>query len=226
VGNKSLQPEQIVAFELGYRGESASLGLDWDIALYQNQVSNLITLSAIHPFGPGQPLDPPTQSYLVGFSQFINDPTSYTARGVELGTHWSPIDGLDLRASAAFQTVSADNLPAGVSCIPCQEAAAVKVYGGIAYRSKLDIDAAVDGSFTSSTTWIERQPSTVDPTQIAEAQYPLAAYAVINARLAYNIIHDKLTLALVGSQLGPDHQEHPFGNLVTRRFFATLTVRP
>jgi iron complex outermembrane receptor protein len=145
---------------------------------------------------------------------------------VEVGAHWSPIDGLDLRASTSFQTISADNLAPNLSCIPCQEAPAVKVYVGAAFRTKLDIDLAVDGSFTSSTTWIERQPSTVDPTQITEAVYPLSSYAVINARVAYNIVRDRVTLGLVGTQLGADHQEHPFGNLITRRFFATLTVRP
>ena len=37
---------------------------------------------------------------------------------------------------------------------------------------------------------------------------------MINARVAYRLFNDKVTVAVVGSQLGPNHQEHPFGNSV------------
>jgi iron complex outermembrane receptor protein len=39
-------------------------------------------------------------------------------------------------------------------------------------------------------------------------------------------LNDHLTVAVVGSQLGADHQEHPFGNTINRRVFAQITVQP
>jgi iron complex outermembrane receptor protein len=73
---------------------------------------------------------------------------------------------------------------------------------------------------------VEREPSSTDPTQVLHLQNPLAAYIVINGRVAYRFFDDRMTVALVGSQLGPEHQEHPFGNKINRRVFALLTVRP
>jgi len=226
LGNLGLKPESLLAYEFGYRGEAPSIGLDWDIALYWNNVSDLITLSPITPYGAGGSFDPVTQTYLVGHSGFVNDPTQYTARGAEVGVHYSPVDGLDLRLSGAVENIVANNLAPGTACGPCQEAPALKVFGGVSYHSKVNVDLSVDGSYSTSSTWIERQPSTSDPTQIVDAAYPLASYAVINARVAYRALGDALTFALVGSQLGPSHQEHPFGNLINQRFFATVTVRP
>jgi len=78
----------------------------------------------------------------------------------------------------------------------------------------------------SATKWVEREPSATDPTRIENIQNPLGAYAVINARIAYRLWNNRLTIALVGSQLGPAHQEHPFGNSVNRRVFAQIAVQP
>ena len=137
---------------------------------------------------------------------------------------WNATKGLDLRASAALQSVVA-NQPVAV-CGPCTQAPAAKVNAGFIYRTPVNVDLSADFSFVSSTTWVEREPSPIDPTQIANLQNPLAAYSVLNARVAYRFLGDKVTVAVVGSQLGPNHQEHPFGNSVNRRVFAQLTVQP
>jgi hypothetical protein len=49
---------------------------------------------------------------------------------------------------------------------------------------------------------------------------------VLNARVGYEVVKDKLMVALVGSNLGASHAQHPFGNRIERRVFATLTVTP
>jgi hypothetical protein len=86
------------------------------------------------------------------------------------------------------------------------------------------LDLSTDVSFVTGTAWVEREPSPGDPTQIANLQNPLAAYAVINARVGYRFPDERVSAALIGSQLGPGHREHPSGNLVSRRIFAPLTV--
>ena len=223
-GNVALRPERLISFELGYRGELPQLGLTIDLTGYWNIVSDLIVLSAVNPVDPANAFDGVSQSFLLGRSLFSNDPQTYTARGGELGITWNATKGLDLRASAALQSVVA-NTPVPV-CGPCTQAPAAKVNAGFIYRSPVNIDFSADLSFVSATTWVEREPSPTDPTQIANLQNPLGAYTVINARVGYRFLNDRVTVALVGSQLGPNHQEHPFGNDVNRRVFAQLTVQP
>ena len=223
-GNRGLRPERLISFEVGYRGELPRLGITVDLAGYWNVVSDLIGLSAVIPVDPAGAFDGATQSFLLGRSTFTNDPEEYTARGAELGVTWNATRGLDLRASAAFQSVVA-NRPLTV-CGPCTQTPAVKVNAGFVYRTPVNLDLSADLSVVTATTWVEREPSPQDPTQIANLQNPLGAYAVINARVAYRFLNDKVTVAVVGSQLGPNHQEHPFGNSVNRRVFAQLTVQP
>jgi iron complex outermembrane receptor protein len=223
-GNLALRPERLISFELGYRGEAARLGLSWDVAAYWNIVSDLIGLSAVTPVTAGAAFDPASNSFLLGRSIFINDPQTYTARGAEVGLTWNATTGLDLRLSGALQQVVA-NSPVAV-CGPCTQAPALKLNAGVVYRTPVNLDLSADLSFVSATVWVEREPSAADPTQIVNLQNPLQAYAVINARVAYRFLNDRLTVAVVGSQLGANHQEHPFGNEINRRIFATISVQP
>ncbi|MBK7863892.1 MAG: TonB-dependent receptor [Archangiaceae bacterium] len=224
-GSTTLKPERLLSFELGYRGESARFGLAWDLALYQNYVNDLVVLSAVNPLPPEQSYDPATASYLLGRSVFQNDPVGYVARGAELGFTWSATAGLDLRLSASLQQVAVNGPQTG-PCGPCSQAPVGKVFAGVSYRTPVGLDLELDASFASSTTWIEREPDAADPTRIANISNSLPAYVVFNARAGYRFFDDRLQVAVVGSQLGPSHQEHPFGNLISRRVFATLTVRP
>ncbi len=228
-GNRALKPERLISFELGYRGELPRLGLTIDLTGYWNIVSDLIGLSAVNPVNPADAFDSASNSFLLGRSLFSNDGQNYTARGAELGLTWNATKGLDLRASAALQSVVA-NAQNGVEyagvCGPCTQAPAAKVNAGFIYRTPVNVDLSADFSFVSQTTWVEREPSPSDPTQIANLQNKLDPYVVVNARVAYRLFHDKVTVAVVGSQLGPNHQEHPFGNSVNRRVFAQLTVQP
>lgn len=223
-GNRALRPERLLSFEVGYRGEAAQLGLSWDLAGYWNIVSDLIVLLAVTPVPAAQAFDPASGSYLLGRSLFSNDPQTYTARGVELGLTWNVLRGLDLRASGALQQV-VPNTQVAV-CGPCTQAPAFKLNAGFVYRTPVKLDLSADVSFVTGTTWVEREPSAADPTQIVNLQNPQAAYTVVNARVAYRFLKDKVTVAVVGSQLAPQHQEHPFGNLVSQRVFAQLTVTP
>ncbi|MDP2273763.1 MAG: TonB-dependent receptor [Archangium sp.] len=223
-GNRELRPERLISFEVGYRGELPQLGITVDLAGYWNIVNDLIVLSAVNPVNPADAFDEPSQSFLLGRSLFTNDAQEYTARGAELGVTWNATKGLDVRASAAFQSVVANGRVS--VCGPCTQAPAVKVNAGFIYRTPVNLDLSADLSFVTSTIWVEREPSPQDPTQITNPQNPLAAYTVINARVGYRLFNDKVTVAVVGSQLGPSHQEHPFGNNVNRRVFAQLTVQP
>lgn len=226
VGNQSLRPEKLIAFEVGYRGDAPRLGLEWDIALYQNSIKDLIGLSAISRLPVGQSFDQQTQTFLVGRTIFQNELATYTARGIELGTKYSPLDGFDLRLATAYQQVVASIAADSGACGPCSQAPRFKLYGGASYRASPGIDIGVDAAFSTSTTWIEREPSTSDPTRIQVAPYGLPAYTIVNAKVSYRVVPNRVSVSLVGTNLGPSHLEHPFGNLIERRVFAVLSVTP
>ena len=223
-GNLGLRAERLTAFELGWRGESPELGIDWDLALYQNTVRDLIGLSAVQRLPAGESYDAATGSYLLGRSFFQNESAVYTARGAEAGLNMAPVDGLGVKLSAAFQKVTSDGEEP--QCGPCSQAPQLKLYGGVTYRTRADLEFGVDAAYTSSSAWIEREPDAADPTRILTLSNPLAAHTVVNARVGYEAVKDTVDVALVGSHLGGAHFQHPFGNRIERRVYATLTVTP
>jgi iron complex outermembrane receptor protein len=224
-GSRQLRAERLTAFELGWRGEAAEVGVDWDVALYQNTVRDLIALGPVQRLPAGDSYDAATGSYLLGRSFFRNEEAVYTARGVEVGANMAPVDGLGLKLSAAFQNVSSDREEES-QCGPCSQAPQLKLYGGVTYRTKADLEFGVDAAFTTATTWIEREPDAADPTSIDFQSNPLGAHAVINARVGYEAVKNTVDVALVGSHLGGSHSQHPFGNRIERRVYATITVTP
>jgi iron complex outermembrane receptor protein len=223
-GNRALRAERMLAFELGYRGEAPVLGMDWDVALYQNTVRDLIHLSAVQPVSAGESWDAATGTYLLGRSVFHNEAAVYTARGAEAGVSLAPVDGLGIKASAAFQQMTSDGEED--LCGPCSQAPQFKLFGGVTWRTRSALELGVDAAWTSATTWVEREPAAEDPTRIEPLANPLPAYAVINARVGYSPVKDRVSVALVGSHLGAAHQQHPFGNRIERRVLAILTVTP
>ncbi len=223
-GDTSLKAERLIAYELGYRGEQARLGLEYELTLYQHEVADLVNLTAPERLAPEEAYDAETGTYLLGRSRFFNDPARYTARGGELGVKFVPVDGLDLKASVAVQRITAEG--GGPVCGPCQQAPALKLFGLASFRTRANVDLSVEGAYASSTVWVEREPSPVDPTQILALENPLGEYAVFNARIAYRFLGDKVTVGLLGTHLGRPHAQHPFGNQITRRVMATVTVTP
>ncbi|HVE87186.1 MAG TPA: TonB-dependent receptor [Myxococcales bacterium] len=227
VGNRNLKPESLLAYELGYRGEFTPLGLEWDLSLYQNEVRDLIDVSPLVRMAADQSFDPVTQTYLLGQSTFQNEEGLFTARGAELGVKWAPVDGLDLASSLAVESISQSEVSdPNAACAPCSAVPAFKAYASATYRTKVGFDFSADAFFNTGTTWIEREPSPADPTQILFSPYPLQPYAVINARVGYKFLDDKVHVGLIGTNLGPVHAEHPFGNRISQRFFATISVTP
>ncbi|ATB28347.1 TonB-dependent receptor domain-containing protein [Melittangium boletus] len=224
-GNQMLKPEQLLAFELGYRGEAPTLGIDWDLALYQNTVRNLIDLSAVVPVTAGDAWDAASGTYILGRSFFQNESAVYTARGAELGVSLAPVDGLGIRVSGALQNLTSEGGTESL-CGPCSQAPQFKLYGGITYRTRQALELGLDAAWSSATQWVEREPTAQDPTRIEPISNGLGAYTVINARVGYSPVKDRVSVALVGSNLGPAHSQHPFGNRIERRVLALLTVTP
>jgi len=229
-GSTTLDAESLTAYELGYRGDIPILGLEYDLALYQNNVSNLIRLSGLLRDLPSY-YDQDTNTYLLGRSVFENDKdTRYAARGVELGVKLSLLDGLDLRLSGAYESISATTADGTAldrnKCGACTQTPTWKLHGGLSYHSKFNFDFGLDATWVDKTTWVERETNPADLTAINEVNYSLPSYAVVSARVAYRFLEDRASVALQGTNLGVPHSEHPLGNRITQRFFVTLTVTP
>ena len=76
----------------------------------------------------------------------------------------------------------------------------------------------MDAAYTSSTTWIEREPAAADPTSIQLLSNPLTAYTVVNARVGYQAVKDTVRRGPGGHRTWPAaHSQHPFGNRIERR---------
>jgi outer membrane cobalamin receptor len=219
LGNTGLKPERVFSAEVGYRVEFAAAQLD--LTAYRNEVRDLIELSGLAPVSAGATYDDSRGAYVAGQSSFINDSPVYTALGGELGVKASPVDRLGLRGALAVEQITASGIDAA-RCGPCNEVPAVKVYGGASYRTAFKLDLNLDASYVTSTTWIERAPDPANPTQVAFSAFPLAAYAVVDARLGYRFLDDHLEAGVQGTNLAAAHQEHPFGNRVETRVLATL----
>lgn len=226
VGDEELKPERMEALELGYRGEAPELGIDWDLAIYQNRVHDLIGLSSLTRLPADQTFDTQSGTYLAGRSSFQNEPDVYTARGAEVGVNLSPIDGLGVKASSALQQVVNNEDTVVGQCGPCSQSPLYRGFLGVTYRTRSALEFGVDAAYTGRTTWIEREPGATDPTQVNFVANPLKAYLVLNARVGIELVKDHVELGVVGTHLGAAHQEHPFGNFIERRIYATLTVTP
>ena len=64
------------------------------------------------------------------------------------------------------------------------------------------MELGTDATFTSATRWIEREPSAADPTQISLNPNPLGSYTVVNARVGFEPIKDRLEVLSVAGLLG------------------------
>ena len=54
--------------------------------------------------------------------------------------------------------------------------------------------------------------------------YPQASYTLINGRIGYRWIKNKLETGVAFyNLLGDDHREHPFGNQIGRRILVTAS---
>lgn len=98
VGNKGLNPEEVWAFEGGYRTRP----LDWfslDLAVFHNRYENLLSRNLIRPFPP--------------LLQFGNDQDG-DSYGAELAAHWQVRDNLRISAHYSWLRMRLDG-PQGLT---------------------------------------------------------------------------------------------------------------
>ena len=224
-GDQKLQPEQILQAELGYRGKITER-LQPEVVFYAERVTNLISDGALKRPTLDQSVDPKTGQYIIGLTGFETDPGTYVGLGAELGVKYTPTDGVDLTANYSLEKmgdctdrckfdVSGNSQSAAV----LGNTASHKVNLAATWRTRSGLDLGTDVHYVSAVNWVEKS---FNPNAIGGVDfitYPIDAYTLINARVGYRAIKDKLDLGVsVYNILGDDHREHPFGNKIGRRF--------
>jgi outer membrane receptor for ferrienterochelin and colicin len=231
-GSKDLRPEQMLQAELGYRSRIGSF--QPDLVVYAERVQNLITDGALRlPANPGQTVDPATGQYVIGYTGFENEPGSYFGVGAEVGGKWSPADGVDLGLNYSYEKMFACRANGQSGCTddisaPDQVSATLgntathKLNATALWRTHANIDLAVDAHYVSGVAWFEKSFDVTREGGVLFTPYALPAYTLINGRVGYRFLDDKLeTSVAFYNLLGDEHREHPFGNQIGRRILFT-----
>ena len=233
-GAQDLRPEEMLQAELGYRGRLGSF--QPDIVVYAERVANLITDGALRqPANPAQAVDPITGQYVIGYTGFENEPGHFFGLGAELGGKWSPTDGVDLIANYSFEKMYActPNPGDGSTCtgdanVANQVSATLgntaqhKLNVTALWRTRQNFDLGMDLHYVSGVTWFEKSFDITREGGVLFTPYNLPSYTLLNGRVGYRWIKDKLETGVAFyNLLGDDHREHPFGNQIGRRVLFT-----
>ena len=238
-GSRDLKPEQILEAEVGYRGKWGST-FQPDIVVYAERVKNLITDGALRaplaPNGPQGAVDPATGQYVIGYTGFENEPGSFFGLGAELGGRWSPADGFDLIANYSFEKMFAcANESSTSGCTdsiqtPSQSSAVLgetaqhKVNLTALWRTRANFDFGMDLHLVSGVTWFEKSFDPAQKAGVLFTPYAIPAYALLNGRVGYRWVKDRLETGVAFyNLLGDNHREHPFGNQIGRRVLFTAS---
>ena len=241
-GNRELEPERIFSAELGYANQATDY-FALEANAYYNLVFNQIVLSSIETFrlqdfGPNGPVDPngerparylsDQEAYPVGRLQFNNEGTDFRQYGGELGVRVFPVDGLDLYANYAFHQTEAIDQEELQNNDPVRlqddRTSTHKVNAGIQYRSPIGLDFNVDFHWVSDQVWVIQ---VTDPTRgVGWQAFPLDAYVLLNARVGYRLLDDKLELGVIGTNLtNQRNRQHPLGQPITTRVMGEVAFR-
>ncbi len=176
-GSETLAPERITTVELGVHDESTYFHAA-DVVVYYNRVTNLIFLDEVTP--GIAPFDPDNNGFQAGTTGWINQDEVYDALGVEAEVETYPIDGLDIFANLAVQSIR-ETAPDGTS-VRDGSSSLVKVNLGAAYRTPWRIDISASAQFVGAQTWRLREFDAAGNLNLVES--PIPARTVVNGRIA------------------------------------------
>jgi outer membrane receptor for ferrienterochelin and colicin len=232
--SQRVQPERVVSTEVGYLNQASDF-FTVDTALFYNRVSQLTQLEPVRAVtitgiqeGQAAP-SPVTGLYPALVGGFDNQCQAYNVYGAELGARVYPAEGLDVYANYTLNKIVQDN--SGCSAAQLSLLASdsrtpeSKLNLGVQLRTKLGIDGSVDFHYVGSQVWAE-QVTEIQQQRIAYQSFNLDAYTLLNARVGYRFLKDRVEISAVGFNiLGVEHREHPFGQLIGRRVMGMFSYK-
>lgn len=93
---------------------------------------------------------------------------------------------------------------------------------GVQYRSPFGLDISLDLHWVSGQTWLEQDVDAVRGVVFREL--PLDAYYLMNARLGYRAMDDKLEFGVSAFNVTNNQiRQHPFGQRLETRVLGTVS---
>ena len=201
------------------------------MVLYAQRVTDLIQDGVFRRPGLGETTDPTTGNFIIGYTGFNNESFNVLGLGAELSGKWQPTDGVDISANYSFERLA--NCAGGCTFnVPVSDPAAAatnntaqhKLNVSASWRTKVGLDLAMDLHAVSGVSWVEKQFNPAASTGVDLNPFAIPSYTLINARVGYRLLRDRLDLGVsVYNLLGDEHREHPFGNQIGRRVMFTAS---
>ncbi len=226
LGNQNLNPERILSTEIGYSNQDSDY-FALEANIYLNFVDDLIGLNEIAALPISQTFyDEDAEAFALGFTSFSNLAGRYRQLGGELGVRVFPVDGLDFYGNYAISDTEAlDDPPPGLELFYADQRTSLhKVNFGFQYRSPIGLDVSMDLHWLSSQSWAEQFDNLETGVEYRLAGVP--AYTLLNARVGWRLLDDKLELSVSGwNLLFSNVRMHPLGQRIDTRFLGQVEVR-
>ena len=157
-----------------------------------------------------------------------------------MGGRWSPTDGVDISLNYSYEKLIGCSPKANGGGDDCTTSATTpsqisaylantathKINAVALWRTRINFDLALDVHYVSAVTWWEKSfyQDSAGNVGVLFQPYGLSAYTLINGRVGYRWVKDKLETGIAFyNLLGDDHREHPFGNQIGRRVLFTAS---
>jgi iron complex outermembrane receptor protein len=233
IGNRDLAPESITSYELGYTNQASDF-FALEANAYMNLVKDLILFTDVDTFTISDFADPasdlskfaPTSaSFPVSSLAFENEDATYRQLGGELGARVFPVDGLDVYTNySVHDTRPNDRTKVDAARANEQQTSVHKVNAGLQYRARFGLDTSVDVHWFSKQLWVEQVTDLQRGVVFASFDQP--AFVLVNGRLGYRLLSDRLEVGVVGTNLAFQHKrQHPFGQPLDTRVLGTAKLR-
>ena len=218
-GSQRLSAESAITADLGWQDHTSDR-FQYEVGGYVTRGTGLITLGnvAFDPLpgstGSGGLVD-------VGTFHFVNDPLATWIAGVEAAVRVSPVEGLDLFANYTFAYTRQES---GGNMDGDQRTPQHKLNVGAQVRTRFGLVLELTGHYVSSQVWREQD---FDVSRgVVYGTYPLDAYFLLNGRVGFRTLRDRLEFAVTGTNLTDNHaRQHPFGAPLGARVLGSITVR-
>jgi iron complex outermembrane receptor protein len=229
LGNDKLDPERIASYEIGYQNQASDY-FSLEANAYFNMVKNAIlftdvTKYTLADFADGGPsglarFDPSVNAFPISSLSFTNERATFRQLGGELGARFYPFKGLDVYTNYSINDTRPLNERERHKVDPVrarqQQTSLHKVNGGVQYRADFGLDLSADVSWFSHQLWVEQVTDLVNGVRFQTFSQP--AFVMVNGRIGWRLLHDRMELGVVGTNLAFDHKrQHPFGQPIDTR---------
>ncbi|MDO9015333.1 MAG: TonB-dependent receptor [Deltaproteobacteria bacterium] len=218
-GQQRLSAESAVSIDLGWQDQTSDR-FQYELGAFFMRGVDLIELTNVL-FTPLPGASNPGGLVDVGRFRFANDPFATSMYGVEAAVRVAPTEGLDLFANYTFAYTQQQS---GTLREGDQRTPQHKLNLGAQVRTAFGLDLEVTGNLVSSQVWREQDFDVARG--VVYNTYPLDTYFLLNGRVGYRALRDRLEFGVTGTNLTDNRaRQHPFGAPIGARVMATVAFR-